>query len=110
MEHSVREELGGVVVSFTGEIDLEHSPTARKALLDSIGRIRRGSIVVDLEAVSYIDSSGIASLVEAFQKARQQGTPFGLAVVSPAVRRVLELSRLDKVFAIHESIEEGLDG
>ncbi len=110
MEHSVREELGGIVVSFAGEIDLEHSPTARKALLDSIERIRRGRIVVDLEAVSYIDSSGIASLVEAFQKARQQGTPFGLAVVSPAVRRVLELSRLDKVFAIHESIEEGLAG
>ena len=110
MEHSFREEPGGVVVSFAGEIDLEHSPTARKALLDSIGRIRRGSIVVDLEAVSYIDSSGIASLVEAFQKARQQGTPFGLAMVSPAVRRVLELSRLDKVFEIHESIEEGLEG
>ena len=52
---------------------------------------RSGGVVVDLEAVSYIDSSGIASLVEAFQKARQQGTPFGLAVISPAVRRVMRL-------------------
>ncbi len=110
MEHSVREERGSLIVSFDGEIDLEHSPIARKALLDSIGRARSGGVVVDLERVSYIDSSGIASLVEAFQKARQQGTPFGLAVISPAVRRVLELSRLDKVFPIHESIEQGLEG
>jgi len=107
MRQSVREELGSVIVRFVGEIDLEHSPEARRTLLDSIGRAP-GGVVVDLEAVSYIDSSGIASLVEAFQAARKRGTRFGLAVVHPQVLRVLELSRLDKVFPIHATVEEGL--
>jgi anti-sigma B factor antagonist len=109
MEQSVREVFGRVVVSFDGEIDLEHSPQARRTLLDSIRRASAG-VVVDLEAVRFIDSSGIASLVEAYQSARQKGTRFGLAAVSPTVLRVLALSRLDKVFPIHATVEEGLQG
>jgi anti-sigma B factor antagonist len=65
---------------------------------------------VDLSAVSYIDSSGVANLVEAFQLSRQRGTGFALASVSPAALRVLQLARLDEVFTIHASLEDGLDG
>ena len=109
MQQSVREELGNVIVSFDGEIDLEHSSQARRTLLDSVARARCG-VIVDLGAVRYVDSSGIASLVEAYQKARQRGTRFVLATVHPQVLRVLELSRLDKVFPIHATVEEGLGG
>ena len=110
MQHSVREELGSVVVSFDGEIDLESSPAVRDALLASVRRAARGRVLVDLAGVTYIDSSGIASLVEAYQKARQTGVGFGLATVGPAVLRVLQLSRLDKILPIHASVEEGLKG
>jgi anti-sigma B factor antagonist len=55
---------------------------------------------VDLSAVSYIDSSGIAALVEGFQTARTRGGRFALVAVSDAVRAVLELARLDRVFLI----------
>lgn len=110
MQHSVREAPGSVVVSFDGEIDLESSPAVRDALLASVRRAAPGRVLVDLAAVTYIDSSGIASLVEAYQKARQTGVGFALAVVGPAVLRVLQLSRLDKIFPIHESVEEGLKG
>lgn len=109
MKQIVKEELGSIVVSFDGEIDLEHSPKARATLLESIDRAT-AVVLVDLAAVTYIDSSGIASLVEALQKARQKGRRFGLAVVRPSVMRVLELSRLDKVFPIHATVEEGLEG
>ena len=108
MKHSVRQTPGSVIVSFDGEIDLESSPAVRDALLASVGSASRGRVLVDLAAVPYIDSSGIASLVEAYQKARQTGVGFGLATVRPAVLRVLQLSRLDKIFPIHASIEEGL--
>jgi anti-sigma B factor antagonist len=58
--------------------------------------------------VTYIDSSGIASLVEALQDARKRGSRFALVSVSEAVHRVLQLARLDKVFAIHASLADAL--
>jgi len=67
-------------------------------------------VFVDLSAVSYIDSSGVASLVEAFQASKKKGTRFALVAVNAAAMRVLELARLDKVFTIHESLSEGISG
>jgi anti-sigma B factor antagonist len=108
MTHRVREERGILVVSFEGDVDLEYSPKARRVLLDSVKRQR--DVLVDLSGVSYIDSSGVANLVEAFQLARQEGTGFALVSVNAAALRVLRLARLDKVFTIHASLEDGLDG
>ena len=108
MDNHVREERGTVIVEFRGEIDLEQSPKARSILLECVGR--GGPVLVDLSAVTYMDSSGVASLVEALQKARAAVQSFALAAPSPAVARVLELARLDKVFAIHTNVGEGIDG
>jgi len=107
MKHSVKEERGALVVVFAGEVDLERSPRAREVLLEQVGRRRR--VLVDLSAVEYIDSSGIASLVEAFQKAKKAGTGFALAAPNPSALRVLELARLDRVFRIFATLEEALD-
>jgi len=65
----------------------------------------RGS---DLSAVTYIDSSGIASLAEALQRATGRGTGLRLVAVSPQALRVFELARLDKVFSIHPDIDAAL--
>ena len=108
MQHVTREQGGLVVVAFEGEIDLESSPQARRVLLESVGRGQ--GVLVDLAQVSYIDSSGIASLVEAFQASRRGGHRFALVSPSESARRVLELGRLDKVFPIHASLAEGLGG
>jgi anti-sigma B factor antagonist len=108
MTHRVREERGILVVSFQGDVDLEYSPKARRVLLDTVEQ--RRDVLVDLSGVSYIDSSGVANLVEAFQLSRQNGTGFALVSVNPAALRVLQLARLDKVFTIHASLEDGLDG
>jgi anti-sigma B factor antagonist len=69
---------------------------------------KQQAVIVDLSGVSYIDSSGVASLVEAYQTARKGETSFALANVSQAAMRVLELARLDKVFTIHDSLVDGL--
>ena len=107
MDHAVRDEQGSLVVSFEGEVDLEHSPKAREVLLDAVGKKR--DVFVDLAGVSYIDSSGVASLVEAFQLARQKDSTFALVSVNPSAMRVLALARLDRVFTIHETLEDGLE-
>jgi anti-sigma B factor antagonist len=106
VEHSVREEAGAVIVELRGEVDLENSPAARRLLLEWVGRGRK--VLVDLSGVEYMDSSGVASLVEAFQRARKSGVAFALVAVNAPARRVLELARLDKVFIIHETIADGL--
>jgi anti-sigma B factor antagonist len=108
MEHVVREEQGHLVVCFEGEVDLEHSPKAREVLLECVARGQ--DVFVDLSAVSYIDSSGVASLVEAFQASKKKGARFALVAVNEAALRVLELARLDKVFTIHETLSEGISG
>ena len=108
MQHTLRVEQGALVIAFEGDVDLEHSPKARQVLLDGIEQGK--SIFVDMSGVTYIDSSGVASLVEAFQLAKRRGLGFALVEVSPAALRVLNLARLDKVFVIHDTLAEGLDG
>ncbi len=106
MKHEIREETAGIVVAFEGDVDLQSSPDARKVLLDCVGMGK--SVVVDLSKVGYIDSSGVASLVESFQSARKGGRNLVLASVSEGALRVLKLARLDKVFTICDSVEDGL--
>ncbi len=106
MSYVVREQSGAAIVALTGDVDLQTSPTVRQKLLETLDKHKR--IVVDLSAVDYIDSSGVASLVEAFQVARKRSSSFALASVSPAAMRVLSLARLDKVFTIHASVEIAL--
>ncbi len=106
MEHSVEERDGYSIVTLSGDVDLESSPDARRVLLECAGRKR--PILVDMSGVTYIDSSGVASLVETYQAARGLGFTFALVALSDSALRVLQLARLDKVFTIFDSIEEGL--
>ena len=108
MQHTQREEQGALVIAFEGDVDLEHSPKARELLLGGIDQGK--NVFVDMSGVTYIDSSGVASLVEGFQRAKTQGSTFALVAVHPSALRVLELARLDRVFVIHATLAEGLDG
>ncbi len=102
MTNSVTEQAGKLVVRLNGDIDLEHAPEVRGLLLDCVGRDK--DVVVDFTGVDYIDSSGVANLVEALQTANRQGTGFQLVSVTGQAMRVLELARLEKVFAIHHDL------
>lgn len=106
MKHSLREEGGAVVASLSGDVDLESSPRARELLLALVRDGRK--VLVDLSGVGYIDSSGVASLIEAFQLARRAGTGFALVAPTPSALRVLELARLDRVFTIHATLADAL--
>jgi len=101
MTYKVTEEHGYAIVHLAGDIDLSCSAEVRRALLERLAAAQ--STLVDMSGVSYIDSSGIASLVEAYQTARKKHLEFGLVAVSEPALSVLELARLDKVFPIHAS-------
>jgi len=106
MKHEINEQGGAVVISFIGDVDLQTSPDARKVLLECVTKGK--PILVDLSRVGYIDSSGVASLVESFQNAKKAGQNLVLVSVSDGALRVLKLARLDKVFTICDTLEDGL--
>ena len=92
------------VIGLEGDIDLSCSPDARKSILGVLQDNK--NLLVDLGKVSYIDSSGVASLVEGYQTAKKQSLKFGLVGVSDAAMSVLKLARLDKVFPIFDSLDD----
>lgn len=106
MSYQVDEQDGYAVVRLTGDVDLSHSPEARRIILGCLQR--KSPLLVDLSGVDYIDSSGVASLVEGYQLSRSQKLDFGLIGVSDAAMNVLRLARLDKVFPIYPSLEARL--
>jgi anti-sigma B factor antagonist len=98
------ENAGDVaLVRVTGEVDLSWSQQVRKTILDALAKSK--AVGVELSQVTYMDSSGIAALVEGFQTARAKGLKFGLVSASSPVRSVLALARLDKVFPMVDSAE-----
>lgn len=106
VQYQQRQLDGFTIIELNGRIDLFSSPGFRRRLLKLI----RGNnnLLVDLSQVSYIDSSGVACLVEAYQMARGKSLRFGLIGINDSVRNILKLARLDQVFPIHDSIEAGV--
>ena len=108
MQISTRQSGQATIVDVVGDIDLYNSPEVRQALLAALREKRAPRVVVNLKAVKYIDSSGVASLVEGLKVSRQLASRFMLVGLSAAAREVLELSRLIKVFEVYENEEAAL--
>jgi anti-sigma B factor antagonist len=87
------------VLPLKGEIDLHVSPTITASLSQMIEK-KPKRLVVDLSEVTYIDSAGLAVLIEAMQKVEGYGGKFLLAGLQETVRSIFEISRLDQVFQI----------
>lgn len=93
------------VVRVCGEVDLNSSPELREAVLEAVDE--HGRVGIDLSAAAYMDSSGVATMVEALKAAAEKDGTFVLVRPSPAVRKVLSLSRLDMLFDIREELTTG---
>lgn len=107
MGSSTRIERETTIVDVVGQIDLGSSPALRKTLLESLKGAK--SVAINLSAVKYIDSSGIASLVEVLREARNSEKRLVLFGVTGAVLQVLQLTRLTGVFEICETEEQALN-
>ncbi|HUG81327.1 MAG TPA: STAS domain-containing protein [Bryobacterales bacterium] len=107
MDLNVKRDGAKSVVYVVGDIDLHTSPELREMVLDLFRNRQQSQVIVNLAEVAYIDSSGIASLVEGLQEARKQNGRFVLVGLRDGPRHVLELTRLLSVFEIAET-EEGV--
>jgi anti-sigma B factor antagonist len=107
MKYQQREQGNYTIIELTGEVDLSCSPDARRQILAVIDAGH--DLLVDLAGVTYIDSSGVASLVEGYQAARKKQLEFGLVAVSDSAMSVFTLARLDQVFPIHATVEARIE-
>jgi anti-sigma B factor antagonist len=95
----------GVVLRPQGEIDLSRAPEFRQAIGRAQGQ-KPSRLIIDLSDVPYMDSSGVATLVEAMQTARRTDGRLILCGLQERVQSIFEIARLDIVFTIVESCEE----
>lgn len=96
--HRIEQAENATVLVFSGRIDLSNCKDVRAVILSALEG--EGDILIDLVDIDYIDSSGIAHLVEGFQRAKGKGRKFGITQASDQVRSVLKITRLDSVLMI----------
>ena len=96
------------IVTPNGDIDLSKSIDLRHALQPLVTSSHQ-KIIVDLAAVPYMDSSGVATLIEALQLSKRAEINFALCSLSKGVRSIIELARLDQIFTIYESVEQAIE-
>lgn len=105
-----RQSGNATIVDVTGDITLYNSPELRGALVKLLKDNKDGRVIVNLTAVKYIDSAGVASLVEGLKLSRELKNSFSLFGLQRSPRQVLELTHLVKVFTIFETEAEALAG
>jgi anti-sigma B factor antagonist len=100
--------VGGVpVVDVEGDVDMYSSPGLREQLSKCTAKKPR-RIVVNLAAVEFMDSSGIATLVQAYKEARPFNGQVCLASPAGNVLRVLKLSNLTSLFPVFDTVEDAV--
>jgi anti-sigma B factor antagonist len=103
---SVERNGAAIVVRLAGELDLYNAETVRAALLDAATKTPE-RLVVDLGDVRFIDSTTLGVLVEARSRLGDGGS-FMLASPGLETRRALQISGLDRHFAVHQTVGEAL--
>jgi anti-sigma B factor antagonist len=96
------EEDGAHILQLEGEIDLHASPKLRTALHDLVEK-KAPALVADFSGVKYIDSSGLATLVEYVRDSKAYGGRIALFGLQPKVKMVFELVRLNELFTLADS-------
>jgi anti-sigma B factor antagonist len=97
----------GTLLAVEGQVDMHTSPELRAKLRDCLEK-KANPIVVDLTKVGFIDSSGLATLIEALQAVGKYGGRLRLCGLAPAVKNLFKLSNLISIFDIRESREDAV--
>ena len=92
------------ILELSGEIDLERSPELRQ-ILDTRAKARTPALALDFRGVSFIDSSGLATLVEYCRKAQEFQGRFAVFGVTERVRTVFEIVRLQEFLGLYDSLD-----
>jgi anti-sigma B factor antagonist len=105
----VSDVAGWTVVSVYGEVDVATAPSLREQL---IGLVSDGStnLVLDLEGVDFLDSTGLGVIVSALKRARTHGGDLRLVCTQARIRRLFEITGLDKAVPLLPSLDAAVAG
>ena len=110
LEVQTRQVDNGVtVVAPTGRLDVAGAPTLKDAISEAL-KNGQPRVVIDMEGVSFVDSTGLGSVIAALKQIRSSQGDLRLAAPNQQVRVVLELTTLDRVFPYYSTVEEALTG
>jgi anti-sigma B factor antagonist len=107
LDISTAREGDACIVTIAGEVDIYTSP-ALKTALAAAAADGCALLIVDLDRVSFIDSSGLGVLVGALRRAREAGGDLRVVSGQETVARILRITGLDKVFSLHATLAEAL--
>ena len=102
MKISARRVDNATILDVSGNIDMSNSPEVRNALLRELRGKEVSRVALNLTGVGYIDSSGVASLVEGLKASRETGLRLVLFGLNDSAREVLKISRLLKLFEVYD--------
>jgi anti-anti-sigma factor len=108
MEIKSREEKGIIIISLEGEVDISATDSIR-GKLKKLSDEKKKSVLIDMTAVPYIDSSGLGMFVETMQEISKYGGKIKLMKLTADVKKVFELTRLNKFFDIFDEEKEALE-
>ncbi|HEX2647094.1 MAG TPA: STAS domain-containing protein [Candidatus Dormibacteraeota bacterium] len=110
LEVQTRQVDNGVtIVAATGRLDVAGAPTLREAIGEVVNT-GAPRVVIDLGGVSFVDSTGLGSVIAALKQIRNSQGELRLAAPNQQARVVLELTTLDRVFPYYATVEEALTG
>jgi anti-sigma B factor antagonist len=105
MQAHESEHNGLRVVELEGEIDLARSPELRQ-VLDVHAKEKTPALALDFRGVNFIDSSGLATLIEYCRHAQEFGGKYAIFGLTERVRIVFEIVRLNEILPLYDTIEQ----
>jgi anti-sigma B factor antagonist len=100
-------DSGITVLAPSGRLDVVGAPALKEAVSEAM-KNGHPRLVIDMEGVTFVDSSGLGSVVSALKQVRTSKGDLRLAAPNQQVRVVLELTTLDRVFPYFATVEEAL--
>jgi anti-sigma B factor antagonist len=98
---------GTVVLAVAGDVDLYVAGELKDRLAEATDDGTK-MLVLDFSDVTFVDSMGLGVLVGGMKRLRAAGGELHLVVSSPEVQRILEITRMDRVIPLHETLDDGL--
>ena len=105
----VQKKDGFSIVGVTGEVDVFTAPKLREQLIDLVDQGEH-QIIVDLEAVDFLDSTGLGVLVAGLKRAKTHDGSLAIVCTKEKILKIFRVTGLTKVFPIHENREAALSG
>ena len=110
MENKITMQKGVLVVTLSGELDLNTADRYREAIDDAIMRADAMYLVFDLSEVTFIDSSGLGMMLGRYKKIEQKGGRSAMCGICARLSRMIEVSGLRKLMPVYETREDAIEG